>query len=68
MSKQKIILDCDPGHDDAIAILMTLASPDELDLLGLTCVGGNTSLDMTTKNPLKICELAGSTNTAVYSG
>ena len=68
MSRQKIILDCDPGHDDAIAILMTLASPEELDLLGLTCVGGNSSLDMTTKNTLKICELAGSTNIAVFSG
>ena len=68
MSRQKIILDCDPGHDDAIAILMTLASPEELDLLGLTCVGGNSSLDMTTKNALKICELAGSTNIAVFSG
>ena len=68
MSRQKIILDCDPGHDDAIAILMTLASPEELDLLGLTCVGGNSSLDMTTKNALKICELAGFTNIAVFSG
>jgi|TARA_B110000014_G_scaffold94039_1_gene64509 purine nucleosidase len=68
MSRRKIILDCDPGHDDAIAILMALASPEKLDLLGLTCVGGNVSLDMTSKNALKVCELAGFTDTAVHSG
>lgn len=44
-----IILDCDPGHDDAIAILMALGSP-EVDLIGITTVGGNQDLDKVTYN------------------
>ena len=68
MSKRKVILDCDPGHDDAVAILLALASPEEIDLLGITCVAGNVPLDLTRNNALKICELAGYTEVAVYSG
>ena len=68
MSERKIILDCDPGHDDAVAILLVLASPEEIDLLGITCVAGNVPLDLTRKNALKVCELAGHTDVAVYSG
>ena len=44
----KIILDCDPGHDDAVAILLALAARDKLELLGLTVVGGNVPLKLTT--------------------
>ena len=51
MSK-KIILDCDPGHDDAVAIMLAAAS-DEIDLLGITCVAGNTTLKNTKMNALK---------------
>ena len=51
-----IIIDCDPGHDDAIAILLALASP-EVDLLGVTTVAGNSTLDKTTINALKVLEL-----------
>ena len=43
---KKIILDCDPGHDDAVAIMLAVAS-DEIDLLGITCVGGNATLENT---------------------
>ena len=68
MSKRKIILDCDPGHDDAVAILLALGSPQEIDLLGITCVAGNVPLDLTRNNALKVCELAGHTDVAVYSG
>ena len=68
MSKRKIILDCDPGHDDAVAILLALASPQEIDLLGITCVAGNVPLELTRNNALKVCELAGHTDVAVYSG
>jgi len=62
-----IILDCDPGHDDAIAILLALASP-EVELVGITTVSGNQTVDKTTANALKILELAGRTDVPVYTG
>lgn len=68
MRRKKIILDCDPGHDDAVAILLALASPDELELLGITCVAGNVPLGLTRKNALLACELAGAPQTRVYAG
>src|SRR5438067_10973749 len=55
--KHKIILDCDPGHDDAIAILLAAQHP-ETDLLAITTVAGNQSLEKTTRNALKVCSLA----------
>ena len=64
---QKIIIDTDPGQDDAVAILLALASP-ELDVLGITAVAGNVPLRLTGKNALKVCELAGKRDTKVYSG
>ncbi len=57
MTKHKIILDCDPGHDDAIAILLAGKHP-EIDLLAITTVAGNQSVDKTTLNALKVCSLA----------
>jgi purine nucleosidase len=68
VGKRKIIIDCDPGHDDAVAILLTLASPDEIDLLGITCVAGNAPLALTSTNALRVCELAGQPQTRVYAG
>jgi len=68
LSKHKIILDCDPGHDDAVAILLTLASPNEIDCLGITISAGNVSLDLTTKNALKILSLVNNKITPVYKG
>ena len=62
-----IILDCDPGHDDAVAILLALASP-ELELLGITTVGGNASLDQVTDNALRVLALAGRTDVPVAAG
>ncbi|SEQ17788.1 purine nucleosidase [Loktanella sp. DSM 29012] len=64
---RKIIIDTDPGQDDAVAILLALASP-ELDLLGLTCVAGNVPLALTAKNARIICELANRTDVPVYAG
>ena len=58
--KRKIIIDCDPGHDDAVAILLAIASPQEVDVLGITCVAGNVPIELTTKNALRVCELANS--------
>jgi purine nucleosidase len=66
-AKRKIIIDTDPGQDDAVAILMALASP-ELDVLGLTAVAGNVPLHLTQKNAMKICELAGKPETKVFPG
>jgi purine nucleosidase len=55
---KKIILDCDPGIDDALAIVYAAGSP-ELELLGITTVAGNVSLDKTTSNALRVCEFIG---------
>jgi inosine-uridine nucleoside N-ribohydrolase len=61
------ILDCDPGHDDAIALLLALASP-EIDLLGVTTVAGNQTLAKTTANALRVLELAGRDDVPVAAG
>ena len=58
MSPTPILIDCDPGHDDAIALLLALASP-EVELLGVTTVHGNQTLEKTTANALRVLELAG---------
>ena len=62
-----IILDCDPGHDDAIALLLALASP-ELELLGVTTVHGNQTLAKTTANALRVLDLAGRSDIPVAAG
>jgi inosine-uridine nucleoside N-ribohydrolase len=63
----KILLDCDPGHDDAIALLLALASP-EVDLVGVTSVHGNQTLAKTTVNALKLLEFVGRTDVPVAAG
>lgn len=63
----KIVIDCDPGHDDAMAILLALASP-EVELIGVTTVAGNQTLDKTTTNALKVLELAGRSDIPVAPG
>ena len=65
--KKKIILDCDPGHDDAVAIMLAAASK-EIEILGITCVAGNTTLENTKLNALKICSLIGKSNINIYAG
>jgi inosine-uridine nucleoside N-ribohydrolase len=67
MTPTPIILDCDPGHDDAIALLLALASP-EIELVGVTTVSGNQTLDKTTANALRVLELAGRTDIPVHAG
>jgi inosine-uridine nucleoside N-ribohydrolase len=62
-----IVIDCDPGHDDAIAILLALASP-EVEVRGITTVAGNQTLEKATRNALKILELAGRTDIPVAAG
>jgi inosine-uridine nucleoside N-ribohydrolase len=63
----KILLDCDPGHDDAIALLLALASP-ELELLGVTTVAGNQTLEKTTANAIRLLEFAGRRDVEVAAG
>lgn len=64
---KKIIIDCDPGHDDAVAIMLAAAN-DSIDILGITCVSGNSILANTTLNALKICSLIGREDINIYSG
>ena len=66
MEKRKIIIDCDPGHDDAIAILMAANNP-KLDLLGITIVAGNQTLEKTCKNGLNVCQ-ALNIKVPIYAG
>ena len=54
----RVLLDCDPGHDDAIALLLALASP-ELELVGVTTVAGNQTLEKTTANALRVLDTSG---------
>ncbi|MEO3417286.1 nucleoside hydrolase [Roseovarius sp. CAU 1744] len=68
MTARKIIIDTDPGQDDAVAILLALASPEAVDLLGITCVAGNVPLSLTSKNARIICELAGKPEVPVFAG
>ncbi|MBL4767020.1 MAG: nucleoside hydrolase [Rhodobacteraceae bacterium] len=68
MGARKIIIDTDPGQDDAVAILLAFGSPDEIDVLGITVVAGNVPLARTVKNALMICELAKRRDTPVYAG
>ena len=64
---KKIILDCDPGHDDAVAIMLAAAHND-IEILGITCVAGNATLSNTKINALKVCSLIGHTEIPVFSG
>jgi len=68
MTARKIIIDTDPGQDDAIALLTALASPQELEVLGITTVGGNVPLALTTKNALTMVALAGRSEVPVIAG
>ena len=68
MNKRKIIIDCDPGQDDAVMLLLALACPDVFDILGITTVAGNAPLDLTQRNARIMCELAGRTDIPVYAG
>ncbi|WP_171228168.1 nucleoside hydrolase [Ruegeria sp. HKCCA4008] len=68
MPPRKIIIDTDPGQDDAVAILLALASPEDIEVLGITAVAGNVPLELTAKNARIVCELAGRTDIPVYAG
>jgi purine nucleosidase len=66
-AKHRVIIDTDPGQDDAVAIMLALGSP-EIEVLGITAVAGNVPLKLTEKNARKICELADRTDIKVFAG
>ena len=68
MPAHRIIIDTDPGQDDAVAILLALASPEEIEVLGITAVAGNVPLALTELNARKVCELAGRPDVKVFAG
>ena len=65
---RKIIIDTDPGQDDAVAILLALASPENVEVLGVVAVAGNVPLPLTERNARIVCELAGKPQTRVFAG
>jgi len=65
---QRIIIDTDPGQDDAVAILLALASPEDIEVLGITAVAGNVPLRLTERNARIVCELAGHSGMRVFAG
>jgi purine nucleosidase len=67
MSARPLIIDCDPGQDDAVALLLAFASP-ELDVRAVTAVAGNVPLDLTAANARRICQLAGRGDVPVHAG
>jgi len=68
VNSRSIVIDCDPGVDDAIALLLAFASPEELDVVGVSTVAGNVDVDQTSENALRICKLAGRDDVPVYAG
>ena len=68
MTARKVIIDCDPGQDDAVALFLAMSSPDELEILGVTTVAGNVPLELTQRNARMMCDIAGLTDLPVYAG
>lgn len=68
MTRQRVIIDCDPGQDDAINLLLAFSSPEELEILGITTVAGNVPLALTQRNARLMCDLAGRGDLKVYAG
>ena len=65
---RKIIIDCDPGQDDAVALLLAFASPEDVDLIAITTVGGNVPLELTHRNARMMCDIAGHKHIPVFAG
>lgn len=68
MTALRFLYDCDPGADDALAMLFALGRPDALDMIAVTCVAGNVGLEPVVNNARRILELAGREDIPVYSG
>jgi purine nucleosidase len=63
-----VIIDCDPGQDDAINLLLALSAPDVFDVVGITTVAGNVPLELTERNARQMCDIAGRTDVPVFAG
>ena len=68
MAPRPIIIDCDPGQDDAVALFLAMSSPDDLDILGITTVAGNVPLELTQRNARMMCDIAGRKSLRVFAG
>jgi len=68
VAARPIIIDCDPGQDDAVALFLAMSSPDELDILGITTVTGNVPLALTQRNARMMCDVAGREDISVFAG
>jgi purine nucleosidase len=68
VAPRPIIIDCDPGQDDAVALFLAMSSPDELEILGVTTVAGNVPLALTRRNARMMCDIAGRQDIPVFSG
>lgn len=68
MVKHTIILDCDPGQDDAVSLLLAMSSPEDLEILGITTVAGNVPLSLTERNARLMCDIGGRGDIPVYAG
>ena len=65
---RKVIIDCDPGQDDAVALFLAMAAPEEIEILGITTVAGNVPLALTQRNARMMCDIAGRRDTPVFAG
>ncbi len=68
MSPRPVIIDCDPGQDDAVALFLAMASPEDVDIVGITAVAGNVPLALTQRNARIMCDLAGRADVPVFAG
>lgn len=68
MAPRPIIIDCDPGQDDAVALFLAMSSPEDLDILGVTTVAGNVPLARTQRNARMMCDIAGRNDIRVFPG
>jgi len=68
VAPRPIIIDCDPGQDDAVALFLAMASPDELDVVGVTTVAGNVPLELTQRNARMMCDIADRRDVRVFAG
>ena len=67
MSKRRVLFDCDPGHDDVVALLLALASP-QMDIVGIVTSAGNQTVEKTTANTLKLLSFLHRTTIPVVKG